>query len=261
MRLNSKVTWGLAWAGLAIVLAVPSADFLTGRMGGGSKAALLTSTTEPVKTASVTTTTTSNGVIITPAGSPAPSVTDPVSKYLATNPTLPDYISSDSKPVDDKAAPAKVAAIDPSPAPIVAPVPFPAPMEISQPKPKTVIVPQTAKTADPAPIVDESSLPPEQVANVPAGPVPPADIVDDSANWDTAKLRSYLNREGLLDSNSADRSKAAVNETDTTTDYDPNGFYLSDGPNNDRAARRARLRQLYLEQQAEESDDSGFTLF
>ncbi len=34
MRLNSKVTWGLAWAGLAVVVAVPSADFLTGKVGG-----------------------------------------------------------------------------------------------------------------------------------------------------------------------------------------------------------------------------------
>ncbi len=30
MKLNSKVTWGLAWTGLAVILAVPSADFLTG---------------------------------------------------------------------------------------------------------------------------------------------------------------------------------------------------------------------------------------
>ena len=51
MRLNSKLTWGLAWAGLAIVVAVPSADFLTGK---GGKAAVLTSTVEPgtpIKTA------------------------------------------------------------------------------------------------------------------------------------------------------------------------------------------------------------------
>ena len=65
MRLNSKVTWGLAWAGLAVVLAVPSADFLTGGFGKGDNAAVLTSDIEPVKpaeTASVTTTKTPNGV-------------------------------------------------------------------------------------------------------------------------------------------------------------------------------------------------------
>ena len=49
MRLNSKVTWGLAWTGLAVVLAVPSADFLTGTFGN-NKAGVITSTTEPGKT-------------------------------------------------------------------------------------------------------------------------------------------------------------------------------------------------------------------
>ena len=54
MRLNSKVTWGLAWAGLALVLAVPSADYLTGQFGRDARnAAVLTSDVEPVKTAAV----------------------------------------------------------------------------------------------------------------------------------------------------------------------------------------------------------------
>ena len=81
MRLNSKVTWGLAWAGLAVVLAVPSADYLTGAFGLKSNtAAVITSTTDPVapvvkapaaapseqKTAEVTTTVTKTGVTITP---------------------------------------------------------------------------------------------------------------------------------------------------------------------------------------------------
>ena len=40
MKFNSKVTWGLAWAGLAVVLAVPSVDFLTGKLGTASSAAV-----------------------------------------------------------------------------------------------------------------------------------------------------------------------------------------------------------------------------
>ena len=47
MKLNSKVTWGLAWTGLAVVLAVPSVDFLTGRLGSKDAAAVLTSDIEP----------------------------------------------------------------------------------------------------------------------------------------------------------------------------------------------------------------------
>src|SRR6185312_3041800 len=41
MRLNSKLTWGLAWAGLAVVLVVPSADYLTGQFGGKARTAAL----------------------------------------------------------------------------------------------------------------------------------------------------------------------------------------------------------------------------
>ncbi|MBN8903560.1 MAG: ATP-binding domain-containing protein [Rhodospirillales bacterium] len=44
MGLNSKLTWGLAWAGLAVVLAVPSADYLTRQFGGKAATAALMST-------------------------------------------------------------------------------------------------------------------------------------------------------------------------------------------------------------------------
>src|SRR4051794_7307629 len=130
MRLNSKVTWGLAWTGLAVVLAVPSADFLTGNLGGG-KAAVITSTTDPVKpgpaapkTASITMTTTKTGVTITPAGATPPAATDPVNTYLKTGKPLPDYISgsgSTTAAAPNNSDTTQVASIDP-----VAPTPFPA---------------------------------------------------------------------------------------------------------------------------------------
>ena len=51
MKLNSKVTGGLAWAGLALVLAVPSADMLT---KPSVKSATITSDMDAIQTASVT---------------------------------------------------------------------------------------------------------------------------------------------------------------------------------------------------------------
>src|SRR5579872_587796 len=112
MRLNSKLTWGLAWAGLAIVIAVPSADFFTSKSG---KAAVITSTIEPgtpVKVASVTTTVTPTGIKITPS---APG--DAVSSYLQTGKPLPNYISDASAPAAAPAASSEestqVATIDP----------------------------------------------------------------------------------------------------------------------------------------------------
>ncbi|MBI4923827.1 MAG: hypothetical protein HY834_18980 [Devosia nanyangense] len=252
MRLNSKITWGLAWTGLAVVLAVPSADFLTGRIGD-NKAAVLTSTTEPVKTASVTTTKTATGVIITPAGAPLP--VDPVEKLLGTGKVLPDYISGETSGAAKLSATSEttqVASIDP-----VAPMPFPSwarPLGAS--KPATPVAPATTQ---PPVIVDEAALATRE-ASIDATPaaVPPANIVDDSANWDTETLRQYLERRGILEGgDTADASSATVTVETTSGTYDPDGFYLSDGPNDSRAARRARLLWL-LEH---DGDTADFPLF
>jgi len=279
MRLNSKVTWGLAWTGLAVVLAVPSADFLTGKLGDG-KAAVITSTTDPVKpgnaatkTASITTTKTKTGVIITPAGGTAPVLTDPVDAYAKTGKPLPDYISSNGTTTAStgvKSDTTQVASIDP-----VAPTPFPArPPDVVQsvlpkpvlPKPVVTDPVQTgsipAKSADPVVIVDQPPAPVQEAA-VDNGdhPVPPAPIVDESATWRAKGLARYLDRDGLLDKS---QSSASVVVVKRPSNYDPDGFYLSDGPNDSRAARRARLERLLNDRQFsdEEYDDgTSFSLF
>jgi hypothetical protein len=262
MRLNSKVTWGLAWAGLALVVAVPSADFLTGRLGS-STAAVVTSTTDPVKTSSVTTTRTSNGITITPGGTTPPATADsppadPVDKLLKSGKSLPSYIT------DDKAAsvePTKVAALDPAatvaPAPVAAaPTPFP-----SWARPHNA--PAARQAAEPTVIVDETSVAkapssspkpaPQSTQVATTGPVPPANIPE-SGNWDPG-LASYLAKNGLLDDDG--RSTANVTQANAQDDYDPDGFFLSDGPNNDAAAkRRARLRALFGDDCYDEATDT-----
>lgn len=258
MKLNSKVTWGLAWAGLAVVLAVPSADFLTGQFGNKNSAAVITSTTDPVKTgsvktASVTTKITKTGVTIVPAGSNA-AVLDAVGKLVKSGKKVPDYIS-DGDATDTATTPVKstttvdepvrVATIDPT-TPVMAPMPFPR-------RPPDVIRPALPKATQPALIVDENALNtddenlPDQLAvNEPTGPVPPAGIDNDWRKAKDRKLTRYLEQNGLLDGASADgRSSASVTIVQRpSADYDPNGFYLSDGPNNSRAARRARIERL-----------------
>lgn len=276
MRLNSKVTWGLAWTGLALILAVPSADFLTGHYGADArKAAVLTSDTEPVKpetaaattaktatatpaapvlapakTTTVRTIKTDKGVTIIPAGSTAPessaSDTDPVDKYLSTGKPLPDYIA-------DEEAPAEATEVaTASPAPIVTPPRMPLPAT-ARPKPLPTTAPAT--TPQPVVIVDEDTLTGSIV--VPTSPVPPAPIVDDGLDDESESLREYLERRGILDNGGGGgRSTATVTERDSN--YDPDGFFLSEGPNNDRTTRPTRRprNQLILEE-----DDDGFTLF
>lgn len=290
MGLNSKLTWGLAWAGLAVVLAVPSADYLTRQFGGkAATAAVLTSTTEPVrpaaadgkaavKTASVTTKVTKTGVTIVPnapaattevAASGAPLL-DPVDKLLKSGKKLPDYISGNAAAPAVTAPgagaatapqPTQVATVDP--ATIVAPVPFPRrPPDIIRPA-----LPKATAPAQPTVIVDEQALAtprattamPNQL-DVDAGPVPPVGIADD---WRTARerrLSRYLEQNGLVDDASDDgRSSASVTVVQRpSSNYDPDGFYLSDGPNNSRAARRARIERML---QDDDEQEYGFTLF
>ena len=261
MRLNSKVTWGLSWAGLALVLAVPSADFLTNAFGNG-QAVVLTSDVDavktakpadtaaapkPVKTASVTTTKTPNGVIITPAGSKLP--TDPVDKFVQSGKKLPDYISDSSASPAKTTAPAsetQVAAIDPTP---VAPQPFPAwarPVWKTAPAAPAVIV-----TPEPTVVVDESLMTGSIAAPAPTLPSP---IVDDAANWQDESLRDYLARRGILD----EGGESSATVTERSTDYDADGFYLNEGPNGVRETRRQRILRL-LEESGDDPD--SITLF
>lgn len=281
MKLNSKMTWGLAWIGLAVVVAVPSADFLTGKMGSGT-AAVVTSTTDPVvipvapkpvapatipapvvaqppvvKTAAVTTKVTKNGVTIIPAGSsPATASTDPVDKLLNSGKPMPEYITNDTAKAaapSIEPAPTEVAAL-----PVVPPTPFP-----STARPPAM--PKTPAQVTPV-IVDDSAD--DQAAidtpDVTPGPVPPAGLNDDNVvSWKQARLNRYLEKHGLIDESG--RSSASVTTERPSNNYDPNGFYLSDGPNNSRAARRARLEQMFDQQDAQDnsdnSDDSFFNLF
>jgi hypothetical protein len=261
MKLNPKIAWGLAWAGLAVVVAVPSVDFLTGRGATDSAAVLAPAAPQAAATAqtpasspTVTTTRTATGVTITPAGGTPPA--DPVDAYVNSGKAMPDYISDGPTaaqapaaatvaPPAAPAAPTQVAALDPAPA-VTAPTPFPRPLFPAAPKAAPV-------AAEPVVIVDETTV--TGALGVPAGPTPPAPIVDDSTNWETESLRQYLERRGILEGDSTGtRSSARVTERNT---YDPDGFYLNDGPNNARLERQRRLYELFEDNGAGED----FTLF
>ena len=286
MKLNSKLTWGLAWTGLAVVLAVPSADFLTGKMGGGT-AALITSTTDPVtpaaggaakpvKTSTVTTTRTKTGGTITPAGS-APSSdtvaasapTDPVNKLLKSGKPLPDYITGGTGTPQAPADAVQVAAVDPA-ATVAPPMPFPSwarPHDIAKTAQAKTLPVNTlpTKTPEPVVIVDDTEVgsidAPDQTDGA---PIPPAGLPTDPK---VKRLDQYLQSQGLLNESSGRRSSASVTVIEEpSATYDPNGFYLSEGPNGEkarRAARRARLEQRFGADAVETTDDGSlsFNLF
>lgn len=282
MKLNSKLTGGLAWAGLIVVLAVPSADMLMGKGGDAAKEPGTTSGTEAVRTAVVTPAATkpvfTAPAATTPAKVPAIETAakgaDPVETYVQSGKKMPSYISD---------APAETAAEEPAPTTklvvpgvpsqtqtqiaatkppvagtsvdvanvkqmhpeLVAPIPYPAskrprtPLTATTPAITTTpTVPVVAATEEPL-IVDETTVQRREEAvarvlddDVQVTRVQPRIEEDQLEEWDSGSLAEYLERKGLM----TNQAQA------TNADVDPDGFYLDEGPNNDRSDARVVRR-------------------
>lgn len=244
MKLNPKVTGALAWTGLVLVLAVPAADMLGGKPEAKAN---LTSDMDQVQTASVKP---SN---VQPVTTKPVASDDAVETFVQSGKKLPSYISGADAPVTETAsvpaAPVKKpgtvtinpdgtidrpAAATPEPEVAalsqVAPIPLPASARPTKP---AVSLPSTttAATNEVPLILDEN-----EVAST--GPLPPQDIIpedqliggDQLDEWDSGSLADYLARRGLM----SDASQAAPAADEQ---YDPDGFFLSDGPNGPRRSR------------------------
>lgn len=221
MRLNSKITGGLAWTGLVLVLAVPSADILSSQLTPQS-GLQMTADTDAIETG---------------------SIADPVETYMSTGKPLPSYISDAppapavrtiplatsstqtaataplkvTLPVAPEATPIETAAIAP------APVPYPASMRPSPPV-----------AAEPVVILDEAEVAALEapVVRRPAAAAAPRVVTqDDLAGWNSGTLADYLARNGLLED-------AAYSES--TAEYDEDGFFLDEGPNGREYRSRSR---------------------
>lgn len=215
MKLDAKLKGGLAWAGLVVILAVPSADILLGK-SNGSATANTASVAEPAKTVAT------KPVLAQPKGSVDPIETasvdgkDPVKVYIDKGKKLPSYISdadaastTSVKTVPattDAAKPVEVASA--SPTTETPPVPLP---RSARPKwTNTAAAPAEEKPL----ILDESKV----AAVTPDAPVEPFPLSDtDQAaapeigsdqleEWDSGSLADYLARKGLLSDNSASQS-------------------------------------------------------
>lgn len=236
MKLDGKVKGGLAWAGLVVILAVPAANMVVGNPTSGTANSAVTTAdagatkpllkvpaatgkpaaTDPIETASVT--------------------TDPVDKLLSKGKKLPSYISdgdnaTPAKPAasttDKPAAPVKLKPISPT-TPIKAPTdvasiaptetpPVPLPRDA---RPKATAVASLPAAEKPL-IVDENKVKQQENAAVEPFPLSDDEVVtgDQLEEWDSGSLADYLERKGLLSQTSAEDS------------YDPDGFFLDEGPN------------------------------
>lgn len=223
MKFDSKVKGGLAWAGLFVILAVPSADLLFGKPTTPAANLAVTSDTaqikapavvpaakpvlkvDPVETASIDTPATNSG--------------DAVDTYLNKGKKLPAYISdADSAPAVKPATPVtvakpvEVAAINPVQE--TPPVPLP---RSARPVAAAPIV--AAAPAEQPLIIDETELAQREATltqpDQPIEPFPLSDgdqaATDDETvvtgdqleEWDSGSLADYLAAKGLLSDDQA----------------------------------------------------------
>ena len=181
MKLDRRLTNGLAWAGLFVVVGVPVADLLSAQLLGEPEQVAVISPQAPTPAAATerpaakpvketVASTPATPVVAQPApvepvkAEPAKPASadnksgDPVNSFLQSGKPLPSYITeANAAPAAAPAKPAAPVAV-PAPAPAVAAAPVePAPV--------------AAAPAEPAPSavdpVEVASLPPQKVAPVP----------------------------------------------------------------------------------------------
>ena len=247
MKFDGKVKGGLAWAGLFVVLAVPTADLLFPAADANANL-VTTSDTRPVVVAPATTAT-RPAILKVPT---APTVStdpvetagvasgsDPVDQFVNSGKPLPDYIS-DSNQVASTPQATQPAAVKlpgtPGSSPVqtaslsVDPVPVPLP-RTARPAVQAVAAVPAAETPL---ILDETVVTQREATRRPVDPFPLSSAEDDEIvitgdqleEWDSGSLADYLARKGLISEGGSGDTSA--NESD---------YVFNDGPSRPRRFR------------------------
>lgn len=247
-----RITNGLAWAGVLLVVGVPTADLLSAQFAGPSATVVREQVADVTPVAPVPAPLSQRPAALVakpsvevagaaevavaapekpaapalkPSVLPAAQTADIVDNFLQSGKPLPSYITGGNA----SAAPVQAAATPPVRTPIVttpatepvavdpvqvaaippqkvAPVPMPLSM---RPRPVAVVVP------------DEIILPPALVR-------PSASVTaDDLADWESGPLSEFL----------AARQRQGAPAVIVDSEYDPDGFFLDQGPNPRRRDR------------------------
>ncbi|HEY0917785.1 hypothetical protein [Devosia sp.] len=263
MKLSSKLTGGLAWAGLVLILAVPSADMLT---RPSANTASVDAAPDATETASIDAVAkpavpTVKPVVpavrpVAPAGQAAATAAGgngAVEKYMASGRKLPSYISDAPVPTQQALAPVATEPLvvpgKPAPAAsdevvdvaLVAPEPYPASL-----RPRSRAATATLPADDTPLVLDEEAVARREATMRAVAPVLDDEprIIDEEQlqEWDSGSLAEYLERRGLM---------SESEQADAGSDYDPDGYYLDQGPNRSGARLIRRLR----------ADESGWFRF
>lgn len=222
MQINRRLTNGLAWAGLFVVVAVPVADAISGQLMGDRATANIAMVGEeapvpaplsqrpdaPVKSATqVAAIAPAKPVPQTAAVKPA-ATAGAVDNFLTSGKKLPSYITDADAPaaVASTPAPAKPVVTAPvetvavAPQPIVAPAPTAVepvavdPVEVATLTPQHIAPVPMPLSMRPQPVTRPLAsdrdivLPPEVVARNDA----PVVVVDDLQDWESGPLSDFL---------------------------------------------------------------------
>ena len=241
MGIDRRITSGLAWAGLVLVVGVPAADLLSEQFAGASAPAQV-AMIEPAAPQSapvaqrpaMPAARPDDAVAVAAPAKPAAPVAKPdaarpsdaVDAYLQSGRPLPSYITGGDRPAAVAAAPVvtpPAAAVDPTEVAAIAPqreAPMPMPLSMR-----------------PAPV--DMALGNEPVVVIPPGLAPatsngaarpPVNVTaDDLENWETGPLSEFLAQR---------QQQAGAGSVDPS--YDADGFFLDEGPNRSRARVIAR---------------------
>ena len=252
MKMDRRLTNGLAWAGALLVIGIPAADFITGTFAGSGTPSVAVVDADPVapESTAVVPPATTKPVVAdaaktapTPAAKPqaVASASDPVSAFQQAGKPLPSYITGGDAPAT--AVPSKpgtqptlqqpTQAVT-TPAPVTAtPVPVeqvaalparaaPTPMPLSM-RPQPVSVPLA------------SNQPPLIIEQPTVAPVVPVQqqnefvTAEDLEDWESGPLNEFLARRGQQSS-----ATYRVQQNTPAPAYDSNGFWLDQGPSNQR---------------------------
>lgn len=248
MKMDRRLTNGLAWAGALLVIGIPAADYLTGAFAGTPSVAVIDAAPVATETAVVASPATPAPMVAdapkaapTPAAKPqaVANASDPVSTFQQSGKTLPSYITGGGsaapvtqpattpaaqQPTQAVATPAPIATT-PAPAEQVAALPAkaaPTPMPLSM-RPQPVSVPLASNQPL---IIDQPT----------AAPIMPVqqqsdDLItaEDLEEWEAGPLNEFLARRGQQSS-----ATYRVQQNTPVPAYDSDGFWLDEGPRDQR---------------------------
>lgn len=241
MKLDAKVKGGLAWAGLVVILAVPAADMIFGKPDGNTAATAVTADA-PAGTAGVRAPALAPAVATDSIQTASVEGDSAVDRFVKSGKKLPSYISDADQVQPVATTPAvKAPAVKP-PVAVTAPAavatapaatpPVPLPRSARPSTTQVAALPTEEKPL----IIDETKVQQDQAA-VERFPLSDSgrDVVtsDQLEEWDSGSLADYLERKGLMSGTPSQGSGSQV-----SGDYDPNGFYLDEGPNQVKRPKR-----------------------